>query len=80
MHIRGCGAVDGSKHDLSSTRGEHQGQTAMAIVSKLLLQTHENTSIPATLMGDNQGVQQQWATPPTNRLKHHRSPNIDLRI
>ncbi len=79
LHIKGSGAVDGHASDLSSARGELQGQTATAVISKLLLDAH-NTNIPTTLMGDNQGVQKQCSNISQSKLRHHRSPNIDLHL
>jgi hypothetical protein len=51
MNIQGKGAVDGAPHALSSARGELQRQTAMAIMFKLLLQTHQQTSITTPSQG-----------------------------
>lgn len=44
MSIHGTGAVDGAPNSMSSAKGEFHGQTAMSIVSKLFLETHQETS------------------------------------
>ncbi len=44
ISIQGKGPVDGAPEDLSSVRGELQGQMAMALISHLLLQAHNDTA------------------------------------
>jgi hypothetical protein len=78
MSIQGRGAVDGAPTALSSARGELQGQTAMAIISQVLLQWHQRPSLPTILQGDNEGVQHTCSRHTRSRLRHHRLPNTDL--
>jgi hypothetical protein len=80
MSIHGTGPVNGAPKSMSSARGELHGQTAMAIVSKLLLETHQEPKIPTLLQGDNQRIQRKCNEIRIDRLKHHREPNIDLLI
>lgn len=77
MHIAGRGPVDGYTSDLSSSCGELQGQTALAIISKLLLE-HNNTTCNVKLIGDNKGVQQKTAKILPQRIRLHSEPNLDL--
>jgi hypothetical protein len=78
MCIKGKGAVDGDPNTMSSTRGELHGQTALAIISNIFLQSRNATTTPTIFVGDNKGVQQKCSDPQTTRLRDHRSPNIDL--
>ncbi len=78
MSIHGTGAVDGDPSGMSSARVELHGQTAMAVMSKVLLDANNETNLPTILQGDNQGIQNKCNTIQTNRLKHHREPNSDL--
>jgi hypothetical protein len=78
MHLSGLGPVDGVRADLSSARGEIQGQTALAIMSSTLLQAQNCPNMEVVFYGDNKGVQQKCATPYINKLKDHRQPNMDL--
>jgi hypothetical protein len=79
MSIHGTGTVNGASTSMSSTNGELQGQTAMAIISNLLLAAHNDTTTKI-LHSDNQGVQRTCPSFQTHRLKHHRKPNMDLKI
>jgi ribonuclease HI len=65
---------------MSSARGELHGQTAMAIISDILLEAHNAPTTKITLHGDNKGVQHTCTHIKTNRLKHHRQSNMDLKI
>jgi hypothetical protein len=78
MSITGAGPVDGHILDLSSSRGELQSQTAMAIITNTFLTANNATDITTTLLGDNKGVQNKCATPKINKLQYHRAPNTDL--
>jgi hypothetical protein len=80
MSITGLGPVDGHEIDLSSSRGELQSQTAMAIMTNTLLQSHDAMNTPVTLLGDNKGVQNRCQNPQANKMSHHRKPNTDLLI
>ncbi len=44
MSMRGAGAIDGAPHHMSFSRGELHGQTAMAIMSKLFLDSHHDST------------------------------------
>jgi hypothetical protein len=79
MSIQGAGAVDGAPEFMSYARGELHGQTAMAIISTILLEAHNSPNMKITLHSDNKGVQHTCAHIQTNRLKHHRQSNIDLK-
>jgi hypothetical protein len=57
MHISGSGMVDGA--DLSSTRGEIQGRTTVAIMANTFLKANISIELPITLLCDNQGVQRK---------------------
>ncbi len=72
------GAVDGSPKDLSSVRGELQGQTAMAIISNLLLRAHNKLDIRTTLLGENKGIQHKCANNTNIHLHNHQESNVDL--
>jgi hypothetical protein len=78
MSISGAGPVNGHVIDLSSYRGELQSQTAMALIIKSLLQAHNATDIPITLLRDNKGIQKKCKNTHTDRLHNHHESNIDL--
>jgi hypothetical protein len=80
MCIHGRGAVDGDSTTMSSTRGKLHSQTAMAIISNLLLSANDNINTKTILYGDNKGVQQTCANIQIKKLKHHRQPNMDLKL
>jgi hypothetical protein len=80
MKIEGSGPVDGDTTTMSSSRGELQGQTALAIISECFLKKHGATDIPITLFSDNQGVQQCCSTTKIQRIGHHRKANMDLQL
>ncbi len=80
MATHGSGVADGALASVSSTRGGLQGQTAMAIISNILLKAHDGKSTRTVLYGDNRGVQTTCLHAPTDWLKHHKQPNIDLKI
>jgi hypothetical protein len=80
MYIQGAGAVDSDTSMMSSTRGELHGQTAMAIMSDIFLTAHNDTTAKIVLYGDNKGVQQVCSTIQVGKLKHHRQPNMDLKL
>jgi hypothetical protein len=75
--ISGHGPTDGCPNSISSTRGELQGQTAMAIISDLFL-THNSSNASISLICDNKGAIQRCSNPPTGNLHHHRQPNMDI--
>lgn len=76
--IQGRGTVDGAPTAISLVRGELQGQTAMAIISQLLLQEHQQASLPTILHSDNEGVPHTCTQHTLSKLQHHRTPNTDL--
>lgn len=76
MPISGAGSVDGHANDLSSSGGELQSQTAMTIIMNSFLHVHQANAIPVTFIGDNQGIQNKCQNVTTNRLHHHRAPNV----
>jgi hypothetical protein len=78
MHISGKGPVDGYQADMSSARGEIQGQVALAIMTKLLLHSQQSPTTKVIFHGDNIGVQRKCSTCTTRRLRDHRQPNQDL--
>jgi hypothetical protein len=78
MQITGSGPVDGYHADLSSARGEIQGQTALAIVTSTLLTAQQQPCMKVTYHGDNKGTQNKCATAHSNRLRDHQQPNTDL--
>jgi hypothetical protein len=78
MSISGAGPVDGHANDLSSSRGDLQSQTAMAIITNSLLQAHQATDIHVTFLGDNKGIQSKCQNITLNRLHHNRAPDVDL--
>jgi hypothetical protein len=78
MSFKGSGAVDGAPEDQSSTRGELQGQTALAIIANNLLEHQQALNIPVTLITDNQGVQTKCGNLTTNCLHNHHDANMDL--
>lgn len=45
---------------MSSACGELQGQTALAIISYILLQSQNATTKPTIFIGNNKGVQQNY--------------------
>ncbi len=55
MKLEGTGPVDGHAIDMSLARGELQGQTALAIMSKVLLTQNHATDIAVTLISDIKG-------------------------
>ncbi len=61
MKLNGEGKVDESKGYLSSTRGEAQGQAALAVMVSLLLKANNSIDTPIKFVGDNQGVQTKSA-------------------
>jgi hypothetical protein len=71
MCIKAGGAVDGAAHAMSSARGELQGQTTLAIISNIFLQSQNATLTPTVLISNNKGVQQTCSNPQTNRLRNH---------
>ncbi len=72
------GAVDGHAQDLSSARGELQGQTALAVVANLLLTGNNALEQKVKLIGDNKGIQTKTARCQHTKLGHHREKNVDL--
>jgi hypothetical protein len=78
MSISGMGPVDGYTSDLSSYRGELQGQTALVIMSNVLQKTQPTNPYTVKLIGDNKGVQQKTAIVRLNKIGHHREANSDL--
>jgi hypothetical protein len=68
--------IDGG--ELSSARGELQGQTALAIMSSTVLNTHNETGHPVNFIGDNKGIQQKTATYIPGHLKAHHDTNCDI--
>ena len=74
------GAVDGAPKYMSSTKGELHGQTAMAVMSKLLLDVHDASDTKIFLHRDNKRVQQTCSHLHINRLKHHRKSDMDLKM
>lgn len=57
MRLSGRGTVDGYGPELSSARGELQGQMALALMAKTILTTNNATYIKTNFFGDNEGVQ-----------------------
>jgi hypothetical protein len=80
MKIEGSGPVDGDTSTMSSSRGELQGQTALAIITKKLINEHNAHDIPITFFSDNQGVQRCCSNSKLHRIGHHRKANIDLQL
>jgi hypothetical protein len=80
LQISGKGPVDGYSMDMSSARGEIQGQTALAIMSSLLLKAQDLPNLPVIFYGDNSGVQRKCNMYPTQKLRDHRQPNQDLHL
>ncbi len=78
MHISGYGPIDGYQADLSSARGEIQGQTALAVMSTMLLQAHNNNNTAVTFQGKNLGVQRKCQSMAGYRIRDHRKLNQDL--
>lgn len=78
MQLSGCGPVDGFCSDLSSSRGEIHGQTALGIMSKNLLTAREQPNMAILFYGDNEGVQRKCQALSLNKLCDHRQPNHDL--
>jgi hypothetical protein len=78
MKLEGVGPVDGHAIDMSSARGELQGQTALAIMSKVLLTQNNATDIKVVLTSDNKGIQTGCNNPKKDRLHHHCESNMDL--
>jgi hypothetical protein len=77
--IHGSGPVDGYGPHLSSTHGELQGQTAIAIVTNLFLR-HHNSSIPIRMICDNKSAIAPPVPPTLTRIRFHRDPDVDLRL
>jgi hypothetical protein len=77
MMIMGSGLVDGHHLNLSSSCRELQGQTAMAIITRLLLEATDS-QLHTTFTGDNQGVQNNIMTLDINKLAQHRMPKPSL--
>jgi hypothetical protein len=65
---------------MSSTKGQLHDQTAMVIMSKLLLNAHDAADTQIILHGDNNEVQQTCSHIHINRLKHHRQSDMDLKM
>ena len=80
MSIHGSGAVDGAPKYMSSTKGKLHGQTAIAVMSKLLLDVHDAADTQIILHGDNKGVQQTCSHIHINCLKHHRQSDRELKM
>jgi hypothetical protein len=78
MNISGGGAVDGTPNDLTSYRGELQGQTALAIMAQQLQQITDANDVTFHMYGDNLAVQNKCKNISTSKIKHHREPNMDL--
>ncbi len=78
MKIEWSGPVDGDTNAMSSSRGELQGQTALAIISESFLKDHNATDIPITFFTDNLGVQKYCSNSKIHRIGHHRKANVDL--
>lgn len=78
MRITGSGTVDGYLADISSTRAEIHGQTAIVSFLNYLSYKH-NTSIPSCMSWcDNQATIKGCKNNPHQRLQQHRKPNTDL--
>jgi len=77
MRITGQGFVNGNHYEMSSTRGELQGQVALAIMIRYLFDLH-TTSLPSTFICNNQGVIQSCQQDATNRIQNHHWANIDM--
>jgi hypothetical protein len=58
MHLSGLGLVDWFHNDLSSVRGEIQGQTALAFMSSTFFCAQNFPDMEVIFYGDNKGVQQ----------------------
>jgi hypothetical protein len=80
MKIEGVGPVHGHVIDMSSAQGELQAQTALAIMSKVLLTQNNATDIPVVLISDNKGIQTGCNNSKRDRLHHHCESNIDLML
>ncbi len=78
MHISGEGIVDGPADYLSSTRGEAQGQAALAVMASIMLKANDSLNTPIKLVGDNKGVQTKTAKKGFYKLRHHREANADI--
>ncbi len=80
MSIHGTRTVDGAPSSMSSTRGELHEQAAMVIISNILLKAHNDDTTKTALHGDNNSVQKTCSHIQMDRLKHHRQPNMDLKL
>lgn len=74
------GPVDGYQTDLSSSRGELQGQTVLVIVFNILLSTQPSNLNTVKLIEDNKGVEQKTTKVCLNKINHHREANSDLHM
>jgi hypothetical protein len=77
LPIIDTGPVEGYSQDLSSVRGELQGQTALAIVANMFLSYHSATQQKVHLLCDNKGVINQGYTSKHDSHCHERGKYID---
>jgi len=79
LHVAGSGPVHGYPPYLSSSRGELQGITALAIVTKLFMDFH-SFNTPVSVICDNQGVVSKCSTLQHHSLRKQRDVNSDLNL
>ena len=64
LHISGSGPVDGHPHDMSSSRGELQGQAALVTIANMFMDKHSIPNPSLHVTGDNQGIMNRcWPQP-----------------
>jgi hypothetical protein len=79
LSIYGSGPVDGHFPDLSSTRGELQGQMAITIISNLFLQYHQ-LNATVHMVCDSKSAQSIATCPAPTSLRAQRNPDLDLQL
>jgi hypothetical protein len=79
LHVMGSGPVHGYPPYLSLTRGELQGITALAIVTKLFMDFHSFHS-PVSVICDNKGVVSKCSTIQCHSLRKQHDVNCDLNL
>jgi len=79
LHISGSGPVDGYAQHLSSTRGERQGQVAIAVIANLLLKFHKSNA-PLKIISDSKNYHDDPNLDCIHRLRTHRTPDMVLRL
>jgi hypothetical protein len=75
--IYGSGPVDGVHSNMSLTRAELAGLTAISIVASLLL-TKTSAKTKVKIICGNKGAIQACSKPTRDNLRFHRRPNTDL--